>query len=605
MDEGKFIADFIAKNIENIWSIGKSVFEKLDDNIKLQLKSSYKTYLTNSNIKYSQSKSFFIRNKSVDIYDYYVPIGIKSWGAVIEKPSFKNCTDQSKKIVIKGTGGCGKTVLVKHLFLDCMKTKDHVPIFVELRDLNIKNFSLDELVLEILDTLGFRLSDEYIDKAKKEGHFAFFLDGYDEVQHSLRSGLIENIKELSTKYSKCPIIISTRPEDAFYGIDDFQIFDVCALSKKSAVALVQKLPFDPLIKNKFVASLANHLFVKHESFLSNPLLLSIMLLTYEENAEIPPKISIFYNQAFEALYRRHDANKGGYSRSKLTSLDIQEFSRVFALFSLQTYDRRLFKMPRTSCLRYIEKSRDLLGLDFSPEDYLSDLLSAACLLIEDGLEISYSHRSFQEYFVALQISYSSPEIQVKLLERYWTQSNSDSVIFILLELERDLIERELFIPKLQKVLEGIGVVKDTIDKTHLVNFIKDQFDEITIGQYGEFNFLSFDDDKIDRHKLIPIILGNDYAYDPSIANAEGRRKLTNLLLGKYHDRIDRRSSKVKIITSSLTTASPIIGSLVASKDEGLNSLYQLRSLYNVYTKLKEKHKNQTQSIEELLNSNKA
>ncbi|MCD4667047.1 MAG: hypothetical protein K8R44_00340, partial [Sulfurimonas sp.] len=62
MDEGKFVADFIAKNIENIWSIGKKTFHSFDETVQIKLKIAYTTYLNTTRDKYSKSKSFFIRN---------------------------------------------------------------------------------------------------------------------------------------------------------------------------------------------------------------------------------------------------------------------------------------------------------------------------------------------------------------------------------------------------------------------------------------------------------------------------------------------------------------------------------------------------------------
>jgi hypothetical protein len=76
MDEGKFAADFLAKNISNIYSIGKTCFGKLDNKVKLNLESTYSNYLKETGNKLLQSKSFFIRDKSVDLYSYYVPVGI-------------------------------------------------------------------------------------------------------------------------------------------------------------------------------------------------------------------------------------------------------------------------------------------------------------------------------------------------------------------------------------------------------------------------------------------------------------------------------------------------------------------------------------------------
>lgn len=591
MDEGKFVADFIAQNIEKIFNVAHTTYGKLDGTIKLKLKTAYSEYLKNTEQKYSKSKSFFIRDRSVDLYSYYVPVGLASRGRKIkiDTPHFLDCLDQSKHTVVSGLGGSGKSVLMRHLFIDCIKQSRFVPVLIELRDLNPESITLPELIDSTLDIYGFKLSKEYIEKAKKEGHFSFFLDGFDEVDHLKRKKLIKDIKSLIRKYSKCPVFISTRPEDIFGGIDEFLILNTMPLGQSKAIELVGKLPFDDSIKSKFIEKLNTGLFEKHSSFLSNPLLLSIMLLTYGENAEIPSKLSIFYNQAYEALFQRHDANKGGYKRNRLTNLDIQDFSKVFSLFSLQTYEKRIFKMPRIDCLKYIDKSKNLLKMDFNSEDYLSDLLSAACLLIEDGLEISYSHRSFQEYFVALHILSSSPELQGKLVNRYWKNSLSDNVIDILVEMNSELIERVLIVPKLEGLFKEIGVRRN-VGVTHMTKYIKIAYEKINIDEKKiSATLIGFDSNVSQIVRLAILLSGVKFERESGPPSD---------FLNRISSEYGKEGEIVSYQTKRLTSRSALIKDLYESRCF-LSGEY-LELAYKGYIHLKKKHDNHTKSIEELL-----
>lgn len=581
-------ADFIAKNMNTIIELGKGAYGRITDAVKKELNIAYTDYLDNAYAKHSKAKSFFIRDQSVDLYSYYVPTGISCAKIEIENPTFDSCIKHSKRYVITGTGGCGKSVLMRHLFLGCMQSAKYVPILIELRELNADYDNLDDLIKSCLHRHGFNLTDNFIKNAKKSGHLAFFFDGYDEVSHSKRIKLIKAIKDLSCKYPNGPLFISTRPDEVFNGIEEFNIFKVLPLDLDSAVKLIDKLPFDPDIKSKFIAKLKDGLFKKHESFLSNPLLLSIMLLTYGENAEIPNKISVFYNQAYEALFQRHDARKGGgLSRARKSGLDIQDFARVFSMFSLLTYEKRLFRMPKTKCLEIIENSRNLICMDVDAEDYLADLLGAACLLIEDGLEISFSHRSFQEYFVALHISKAEPKLQKKLIERYWANGNSDNVINLLLEIDPELIERVLLIPMLDKIFTQIGV-KKRIGVTHATKYLKLAFE----------NF-SLDDDILatnrkssnNTHRLVRLIVGHcgNYCW-PDEKYFEKHRKS---MVRKYG-----KSEKYIIYsTSQITHRDPFVIDILKSK--GNFSIEYLQTAFDALEKLIEKHKNQELAIEEL------
>lgn len=589
MNEGEFAADFIAKNLEKIIDLGHKAYGAVDQQLKLKLKTAYKDYLLKTREKYSKSKSFFVRNESIDLYDYYIPTGIQCGNNRIEVPRFSSCVDASNRFIITGTGGSGKSVLMRHLFLDCIAEKKFVPIMIELRDLNLNATHLDEIIIEALETYGFEMSGDFIEKAKSEGHFCFFLDGYDEVNHSIRTSLIRQLLKLSNKFSKCPIFISSRPDDVFNGIESFSIYKVLPLNVDSAHELVAKLPFDLEVKEKFSKALLDGLFEKHKSFLSNPLLLSIMLLTYGENAEIPSKLSIFYNQAYEALFQRHDANKGGYNRDKKSGLDIQDFSRVFSIFALQTYAKRTFKMPRTDCLSFIEKARDNLKKEFSPDDYLADLLSAACLLIEDGLEISYSHRSFQEYFVALHISTAAPDIQELLLNKYWKNMRSDNVILLLAEINPELIERVLLVPKLQELFNEIGV-KRKIGITHTAKFIKTCYSSLNIQR--EMLSATVRNTEANHSAIVDlaITLHEGYVYPDKqyfkIRNSEMKKKYGN------------GNNRVEYLTKDLSFKTPIMSDFLNSK--GSFSVEYLQSAYDIFKMLKKKHENRSKSLESLL-----
>lgn len=579
------IAGFLAKNFDKI----SAAYGKADEALQIAVKSAYSNYLTNSASKFSKSKSFFIRNQPTDLYEYYVPIGIHCHGTHIQEPTIAECLQQNTRLIIKGSGGSGKSVLIKHLFLDCIRTGGYAPILVELRDLNAGESSLDQAISETLDSFGFKTSGDYIEKSKKNGSFCFFFDGYDEVIHSRRSTLMREIKKLSRKYPLCPIIISSRPDDMLNGIDDFSIFNVLPLDLQSAKGLITKLPYDEEIKTKFCARLANGLFEEHQSFLSNPLLLSIMLLTYGENSEIPSKLSLFYNQAYEALFQRHDAYKGGYSRDRLTSLDIQDFGRVFSVFSLQTYDRSEFRVSRTSCLNYITKSKQAIRQDFKPEDYLSDLLAAACLLIEDGLDIAYAHRSFQEYFVALHISTASPQIQEKLLNRYWKRMRSDLVIELLYEINPGLVERTLMIPKLAHLVSSLGI-KNKPGITHATRLFKLIYKSLWVDERGiRATLKSGEATEMDVAHLA-IKMCSDFKFPP----AEVFDKLKAQLLDELGG--EERSFEIESKHLSYRSrAMQLIG-----EGMGSFSITYLRAIVETYHNLCKKHANGIENLDDLL-----
>ena len=89
-----------------------------------------------------------------------------------------------EKIIVTGTGGIGKSILMKHLFLSTLTDTEYIPILLELRKFNgmeIKDISLYQAIYQSLSDNGFKLADEYYKYSLEQGGYVILLDGFDEV----------------------------------------------------------------------------------------------------------------------------------------------------------------------------------------------------------------------------------------------------------------------------------------------------------------------------------------------------------------------------------------------------------------------------------------
>lgn len=481
-DELKSVAEgFFSACMDRLTDGGKQILKNLSDEIQVRLRTGYKAYLEKSYDKYSKAKSFFTQNQAIYLYDYYVPSGVSFNDVNIHALSLSDALEVSSKCIISGTAGSGKSVLLRHLFLDTLKTKKYVPVILELRDFDEADSNLTSFILRTLANYGLDLERDIFQKLLAAEHFAFLLDGYDELSHKHRKKIIRDIKTLCNKGGSSPVILTSRPDEALNELNDFCELSILPLTLEKSIELVDKLQLESEVKQKFIKSLQDNLFKTHRSFLSNPLLLTIMLLTYGDWAEIPSTLSRFYDQAFQALYQRHDANKGAFYRDRKAKLDSQQYSLIFANFALRTYEKRQIKMTRDQCLSHLQDSIEKSALDVSPDDYLEDSLKAVCLLLEDGLDIVFAHRSFQEYFVAKFISQASPELQAQLVERYAKRMGSDNVFQLLFEINAGIVERNLIVPYLNKLFNKLGVSK-SITRTAVIKYLKLIFARITIEE---------------------------------------------------------------------------------------------------------------------------
>lgn len=590
LDINKMAVEFVNQNIDSFFKVGKTALKGATDQIRLRLSSSYTNYLTTITERYSKAKSFFIQNEPTPLYDFYVPIGVTSGDTVVEQAFCSELTNINPFVVITGSGGSGKSMLMRHFLLNTVKDSVKVPVFVELRELSRAEQPVVDFIKETLHSNDFDLDDEYIIKAMSAGHFAFLLDGFDELTIESRKSVSRQILQLSKKYDKNQIIVSSRPDDEFSRWSSFTIFETNPLTLEQAKELVQKLPYDYELKQKFLKDLENSLYEDHVSFLSNPLLLSIMLLTYGQSADIPSKLNIFYNQAYEALFQRHDALKSAYQRDRLCGLDIQDFAKVLSAFCVQTYDRRRFRFTKTEALDILETSKRISEIKFDSEAFLKDALQAVCLLVEDGLSITFSHRSFQEYFVARFILEAKPNVQKSLIEKYSQTMFLDSVMHLLYEMNPYVIEQLYVIPHLTSLQEKLGVKKH-VGITHFFRFLKichSQFD------INDNHIVSYTVDNTVLHNILSFTLQHYKISDNVPQNT--RVPQNREVWGKYTS----KDGKAVMRMRNMSYKHPFVKDIANESNNFTPSIKALQHVLNVKDQLIQKHKTLDRSLEEIL-----
>ncbi len=470
-DANSMAAEFLKLNLDSLVEGAKSVIKGASDKLRLSLDRTYRVYLTTLTEKYSKAKSFLLRGESVPLYRFYVPLDLRSSEAHIRAAGIADILQASPLSIVTGSGGSGKSMLVRHLLLDALARKGKVPVFIELRHFNSFDGTLGQLAFRIMTACGFTMDEDYVEKALGLGHFLLFLDGYDEVAPSRRNHARTAILDFVKSNDKNAVVLTSRPDPELEGWQQFAVLQVCPLTLEAARSLVGKLPFDSEIKTRFLNDLSAGIFAKHEDFLSNPLLLSIMLLSYGQSASIPNKISVFYNQAYEALFERHDVLKDGFRRQRLTPLDIQDYARVYAAFCILAYDKRKLEFTQLEAIEAIEESQAISGVDCNKQDYLTDLIQSVCLMVQEGLSIVYAHRSFQEYFAARFICEAKPDVQEQLIAKYKPTARRDSVFAMMYEMRPELIERYYLNPELDRVFDKIGF-KRAIGVSHHERFVR-------------------------------------------------------------------------------------------------------------------------------------
>lgn len=430
------------------------------EHFKVDFDIAFIQYLKNSYSKYSKIKTILYKTEPQFIYDFFEVPFLKRGknNKRIKAESINDILNISNFIIIQGMGGIGKSTLMKHLFIDEIVTKEYIPVYIELKDINDleSTYTIPDLIFEKMNNLGNDFSKNCLDYALGNGCFVFLLDGYDEIITEKRNKFFKLLDAFCDKYPNNHFIISSRPYSEFIELQRFTVLTTCPFSKDQAISLVRKIKYDEEIKNRFISALEQKLYKDHESFASNPLLLSIMLLTFENYAEIPSKLHLFYANAFETLFEKHDATKAGYRREIRSGLPFDSFRKIFSYFCFISYVQAKIEFSRDDLFDIFNKIK-INGITYNTEDYIYDLVNSLCVLYRDGINFRFTHRSFQEYFTAFFLKELSDDnmsrVALSIIRKDPYRASHDSVFRMLSDMTEDRFETNILLPLLTD-LEG-------------------------------------------------------------------------------------------------------------------------------------------------------
>lgn len=408
--------------------LGKTL-DRLLESMKFILSNNVYNYLLNEYEKNSKTKTLIHRSEPVDFYEIYQPLFIKPCSYLYRKNSFgsKESThhilklfEKTDKLIIVGQAGCGKSTIIKHLFMDSIVSKYKIPLKIELRYINNYNNHNGNIIIsyiknEIFKSENISGNDEIIEKLLKNGVFVMFFDGYDEISSVKKDIVTKEIDDISKKYKFNSYIITSRPFTEVEGLSKFKVYEVCKLNDQEIDEFIKKQISEKELVNKIIESVHNTENSSYKSFLSNPLLLSMYILTFQSYANIPEKKSEFYRQVFEALYSYHDSiSKMAYVREKQSGLGKDEFIKILKVFSFTSYFEEKFSFTQTELEEKLDSiKKKYKGINFENDKFINDLTIAINVLTKDGAEYTFPHRSLQEYFCALYMAQLSETLKCK------------------------------------------------------------------------------------------------------------------------------------------------------------------------------------------------
>ena len=378
----------------------------------------------------------------------------------------KNC------VLLIGNAGCGKSTLVKYLFVKCIQDEYKIPIKIELRYLSDYGGSLfDYIINEVFKFNNFTDELNVAKRLLEQDKFVFFFDGYDEISTKNREKITKDIDDFITLYPDNKYLLTSRPFTDLDLLPSFHNYYVSDLIGSEIDNFIHKQlgeSNEELIE-KILKSIRSNESRSFRSFLSNPLLLSMYILSFQNYADIPDKKSIFYRQVFDALFSLHDSmSKLAFVREKQSGISKEQFEFILRIFCFVSFfeEKFIFSVEylhlKFNQIKSIKKT-----IQFENDLLISDLKIAIGIINKEGLDYVFPHRSLQEYFAASYIANLKQDqksvVYGKMYSTMFVKGGDiyENENFISLLLEQDLfdITRFLFIPMLEAVISLVEEIR--------------------------------------------------------------------------------------------------------------------------------------------------
>ncbi len=326
-----------------------------------------------------------------------------------------------EKLLILGKPGAGKTTFLKWLALQCKEGElfvDRVPLFVTLKEFAEAEGqpTLIEFMSQPFAECGIEEAQATVERVLGARRGFVFLDGLDEVRAEDSDRILNTIRRTSEQLDGNQFVMTCRIAAKEYTFEQFTEVEVADFNKEQIADFVDKWfqPNDPIKAKEFPAELEKHPGL--QELATNPLLLTLLCLVFEEQAGFPANRSELYKEGVDVLLKKWDIKRNIRRQQVYKQLSLQRKEDLLSQIACTAFVRSEYffkqKFVEEEIRDYIRNlpnaSDDPEALQLDSEAVLKSIEAHHGLLVERARGIySFSHLTFQEYFTARQFKEKS------------------------------------------------------------------------------------------------------------------------------------------------------------------------------------------------------
>jgi predicted NACHT family NTPase len=404
-----------------------------------------------------------------------------------------------KQLMILGRPGAGKTTFLKRLATLCNQgefLQRQVPVFVSLKEFAEANHKPRLLNYSLRLESAQDMPMEQVQHILKQGRGLVLLDGLDEVLEKDHDRVLKEIREFARHYHQSHIIITCRIAAREYIFEQFTEVEMADFSNNQIQDFADKwfkakepdqidVEGKSTIAQLFWKALKEQEPIKELA--TNPLLLTLLCLEFEESSEFPQSRAELYERGLNILLSKWDGQRRIKRDEIYKRLSIKRKEIMLGHLAMHTFERGDYFFRADVAKKQIgQYIQNLPDASTDPDALLVDscvvlksIESQHGLLTERAIDIySFSHLTFHEYFTAKNIlDIFDPDVQKGALyrltghitEKRWREvfllvvermGNADYLLTVMLQKINSILSKD---KALQRFLNWVSEKTTSLD----------------------------------------------------------------------------------------------------------------------------------------------
>ncbi len=332
---------------------------------------------------------------------------------------------QFDKLIVLGRPGVGKTTFLKYLALQCSLGEfqaKRVPIFISLKDfaeIPERSSLFDHIHQQIR---GYRISaPRATQQLLQQGRMLVLLDGLDEVKEQDIKRVVQEVQRFSMQFPLNQFVMTCRLATQDYTFEKFTEVEVADFDNEQISAFVRYwfANKDPAMGDRVIEKLQLPINRPIRELATNPLLLTLLCLIFQDCGESPLNRCELYKEGLEILLKKWDSKRNIEREQIYQTLSLRHKEALLSRIAWLTFSRSDYFFQQSELEQQISNYLSHLSEaethsnspQFDSQAVLKSIEAQHGLLVERARGIySFSHLSFQEYFAARElVSSATPQ----------------------------------------------------------------------------------------------------------------------------------------------------------------------------------------------------